>query len=98
MANADDPRLPPAVADDTRIASGVQQCVLDAARAKHCGRAFHDVTLRDAAQIDPHAARLEEDRAPRTVEHYMTIVEGAEPLLDLPIRWPLVRAEIIEVA
>ncbi len=34
----------------------------------------------------------------RTVEHDVPIVDGTETLLDLPVRRPLARAEIVEIA
>ena len=76
MANPYDPRLTAAVADDARVAAGIQQRVLDAARAKHRGGTLDDVTLRDAAQVDAHAVRREEDRVPLPIEHDMPVVDG----------------------
>src|SRR5688572_18501930 len=98
MAYADDPRLAHAVADDARVAAGVQQRVLDAARAQHRSRVLDDVALRDAAQVDAHAVRLEEDGAASTVEHDVPIIDGADALLDLSIRRPLPSAEVVQIA
>ena len=41
--------------------------------------------------------RLEEDRAPRAIEHDVPIVDGAEALRDLLVRRPLPRTEVVEI-
>ena len=55
VADADDPRLAEAVADDAAVAAGGDQRMLDAARLQDRDAAIDRIALGDAAQVDAHA-------------------------------------------
>ena len=62
------------------------------------GGALDDVALGDAAEVDAHAGRLEEDRAPLAIEHDVPVVDCVQSLGDLAVGGALARAEVVEIA
>ena len=55
MPDAYDPRAPEAVADDARVATGVDHRAVDSERLKHRDAPIDRVSFGNAAQVDAHA-------------------------------------------
>ena len=98
MADADDPRLAEAIADDAAVAAGRDQRVLDAASLQDRDAAIDGMTLADAAEIDAHAGLREAHGVLRLIEHDVPIVDAGQRGLDLLLVRAHVLPEVIQVA
>src|SRR5690606_39438451 len=98
MTNADDPRRPAPVADDSRVAAGVKHRVPNAVLAQDRRAPLDGIALRDAAEIDPHAGLREADRERVAIEDHVPPADGRKPRADLLVARTAPRPEVVEEA